>query len=58
MPPDVPLSCWLLPEARHDRDLAPHLPKLSAGLVFLTAISVNFIGDGLRDALDPRRWQG
>jgi peptide/nickel transport system permease protein len=23
--------------------------------IFLTVLSINFIGDGLRDALDPRR---
>jgi peptide/nickel transport system permease protein len=23
-------------------------------LIFLTVVSINFVGDGLRDALDPR----
>ena len=26
------------------------------GMIFLTIISFNFLGDGLRDVLDPRRW--
>jgi peptide/nickel transport system permease protein len=25
------------------------------GLIFLAVLSINFVGDGLRDALDPRR---
>ncbi len=24
-------------------------------MIFLTVLSINFVGDGLRDALDPRR---
>jgi peptide/nickel transport system permease protein len=24
-------------------------------MIFLTVISINYIGDGLRDALDPRK---
>ncbi|MGI8690927.1 MAG: ABC transporter permease, partial [Thermomicrobiales bacterium] len=27
-------------------------------MIFLTVLSINFIGDGLRDALDPRKTQG
>jgi peptide/nickel transport system permease protein len=27
---------------------------LPALLIFLTVVSINFVGDGLRDALDPR----
>jgi peptide/nickel transport system permease protein len=26
-------------------------------MIFLTVISINYIGDGLRDALDPRKLQ-
>jgi peptide/nickel transport system permease protein len=26
-------------------------------MIFLTVLSINFIGDGLRDALDPRKTQ-
>ena len=28
---------------------------VSSGAIFLTVLTINFIGDGLRDALDPRR---
>jgi len=27
-------------------------------MIFLTVLSINFIGDGLRVALDPRKTQG
>ena len=27
-------------------------------MIFLTVLSVNFVGDGLRDALDPQSRQG
>lgn len=42
------------------RDAQPHMQQLpvfaiAPGLmIFLTVISINFVGDGLRDALDPR----
>jgi peptide/nickel transport system permease protein len=32
----------------------PWLPLVSGIPIFLTALAINFIGDGLRDALDPR----
>jgi peptide/nickel transport system permease protein len=34
--------------------VAPHLALIPGALIFLTVLSINFIGDGLRDALDPR----
>jgi peptide/nickel transport system permease protein len=27
----------------------------AGGAIFLAVLTINFIGDGLRDALDPRR---
>ncbi len=33
---------------------APWLWIFPGGLILLTVLSINFIGDGLRDALDPR----
>jgi hypothetical protein len=35
--------------------LAPNWALSAAGLIFLTVLSINYLGDGLRDALDPRR---
>jgi peptide/nickel transport system permease protein len=28
---------------------------IAGGAIFLAVLAINFIGDGLRDALDPRR---
>lgn len=33
---------------------APHMILVPAGFIFFTALAFNFIGDALRDALDPR----
>ena len=27
------------------------------GAIMLCVLSINFVGDGLRDALDPRAWR-
>jgi len=54
-PPDVPSWGRVLFDAKDYLDIAPHW-ALSAGLaIFLAVLTINFIGDGLRDALDPRR---
>lgn len=54
-PPDVPTWGRLLYDAQNYLDIAPHLAIFPGLLIFLTVISINFMGDGLRDALDPRR---
>jgi glutathione transport system permease protein len=33
---------------------APHLLYFPGGAIFLTVLAFQFVGDGLRDALDPR----
>jgi peptide/nickel transport system permease protein len=33
----------------------PYLPLIPAFPMFLCSVAFNFIGDGLRDALDPRQ---
>jgi len=33
---------------------APHLSILPGLAIFLVVLALNFLGDGLRDALDPR----
>ena len=38
-------------------DLAPHWAIFPGLLIFLAVLSINYIGDGLRDALDPRKTQ-
>ena len=42
-------------DAKDHLDVAPHWALFPGGAIFLTVLSINFIGDGLRDALDPRR---
>ncbi|MFB9265372.1 ABC transporter permease [Bradyrhizobium erythrophlei] len=54
-PPDIPTWGRLLYDAKDYLDIAPHWALFAGGAIFLTVLAINFIGDGLRDALDPRR---
>ena len=54
-PPDIPTWGRLLFDAKDQLDTAPHWALFPGAALFLTVLSINFIGDGLRDALDPRR---
>jgi len=54
-PPDMPTWGRLLADARDYLDIAPHWALFPGGTIFLAVISINYIGDGLRDALDPRQ---
>ena len=54
-PPDMPTWGRLLADARDYLDIAPHWALFPGGMIFLAVISINYVGDGLRDALDPRR---
>ena len=51
-----PTPTWgnLLNEATQYLDLAPWLAVAPGVTIFLTVLSVNAIGDGLRDAIDAR----
>jgi peptide/nickel transport system permease protein len=51
-----PLASWgnMLTNAQSYFDLAPWLAILPGAMITLTVMSFNFLGDGLRDALDPR----
>jgi len=53
MPPPKPEWGLMLSEAREYMRTAPHLLFFPAGAIVLCACSINLIGDGLRDALDP-----
>ncbi len=53
MPPPAPEWGLMLSEAREFMRTSPHLLFFPAMAIVLTACSVNLIGDGLRDALDP-----
>jgi peptide/nickel transport system permease protein len=54
-PPDIPTWGRLLFDAKDYLDIAPHWALFSGAAIFLTVLTINFIGDGLRDALDPRK---
>jgi peptide/nickel transport system permease protein len=54
-PPDIPTWGRILFDAKDQLDVAPHWALFAGGAIFITVLAINFIGDGLRDALDPRR---
>jgi peptide/nickel transport system permease protein len=54
-PSDVPTWGRLLFDSQNFVDIAPHAVIFPGLFIFLTVLSINYIGDGLRDALDPRR---
>jgi peptide/nickel transport system permease protein len=54
-PPDVPTWGRLLFDAQNFLTISPTLALFPGLMIFLAVLSINFIGDGLRDALDPRR---
>lgn len=51
-----PTSDWgaMLGAGREFITRAPHVMIVPGSAIFLVVISLNFLGDGLRDALDPR----
>ncbi|MBL8697054.1 MAG: ABC transporter permease [Alphaproteobacteria bacterium] len=51
-----PLASWgnMLTNAQGYFDTVPFLAILPGAMITLTVMSFNFLGDGLRDALDPR----
>lgn len=53
-PPDVPTWGTLVVEGQGYLEIQPWLSVIPGVLISLTILSINFIGDGLRDALDPR----
>lgn len=53
-PPDVPSWGNIMAEGRTFFQLAPQIILFPGILLSVTVLAVNLIGDGLRDALDPR----
>jgi peptide/nickel transport system permease protein len=51
-----PTSDWgtMLGDGRAVLSISPHVSIVPGLAIFLVVISLNFLGDGLRDALDPR----
>ena len=54
-PPDIPTWGRILYDGRDYMDVAVHWALFPGLAIFITVLTLNFIGDGLRDALDPRR---
>jgi peptide/nickel transport system permease protein len=54
-PPDIPTWGRVLYDAKDYLDIAPHWALFPGAAIFLTVLTINFIGDGLRDALDSRK---
>jgi peptide/nickel transport system permease protein len=54
-PPDTPTWGRLVTDGSQFLQAAPWLAMIPGGLIFFTVLSINFLGDGLRDALDPRQ---
>lgn len=52
--PPTPEWGAMLNEARSDMVVAPHVAIFPAMAIFLTVLAFNLLGDGLRDALDPK----
>ncbi len=54
-PSDVPTWGQMLYQAKDYLELYPHEALFPGTLIFLTVLAINYMGDGLRDALDPRK---
>jgi peptide/nickel transport system permease protein len=53
----LPTATWgnMLRAAQNEMTTAPWLAFFPGFFIFLTILSANYVGDGLRDALDPRK---
>ena len=54
VPPPTPSWGSMAADGYHALELAPHIVLAPAIALSLTLMAFNFVGDGLRDALDPR----
>jgi peptide/nickel transport system permease protein len=54
-PPDVPTWGRMLFDAKDYLETASYMAIFPGMAIFLTVLSINYIGDGLRDALDPKQ---
>src|SRR5947207_4837813 len=52
-PPDIPTWGQILFDAQDHLDFAPHWALFPGTAIFLTVLSINYIGDALPDALAP-----
>jgi peptide/nickel transport system permease protein len=54
-PPDIPTWGRILFDSKDHLDIAAHWALFPGAAIFMTVLTINFVGDGLRDALDPRK---
>ncbi|MGE0151720.1 MAG: ABC transporter permease [Reyranellaceae bacterium] len=54
-PPDIPTWGRLLFDSKDYLEFAPHWALFPGLAIFLTVLTISYIGDGLRDAFDPRK---
>lgn len=52
-PPDTPTWGRMLFEAQNFVEFTPSMALFPGLFIFVTVLSINYMGDGLRDALDP-----
>ncbi len=53
-PPDIPTWGRILYDSKEYLDIATYWAIFPGAAISVTVLAINFIGDGLRDALDPR----
>lgn len=58
VPPPQPSWGGILAEGRQFMVVNPWLPLLPGAAILVTVLSINLVGDGLGDVLDPRRSKG
>jgi peptide/nickel transport system permease protein len=54
LPPSIPTWGNIISEGRAIFQVRPHLILIPAGFLSVTVLAINLLGDGMRDALDPR----
>lgn len=53
-PPDVPTWGQMLYKAKDYLTTAPHMALFPGSAIFITVLSINYVGEGLREVFDPR----
>jgi peptide/nickel transport system permease protein len=53
-PPDVPTWGQMLYKAKDYLTTAPHMALFPGLAILLTVLSINYVGEGLREAFDPK----
>ena len=54
VPPPAPSWGRMASEGYHAMQIAPHIVLMPCAALSLTVLAFNWVGDGLRDAIDPR----